>query len=352
LSSHERIIAERESLIREVIGSKIPRLWCPPLTHYTSSGALDKDRITAHWKSMRPNVGSFLIPGSTGDGWEMTEKEIITLLDFSIDLAQKYDALILIGVLKTEVSRMIEVLHQTMAFLKKKTRLYNSIEVLKKARVCGFTVCPPSGSGLTEAQIQEGLETVLDAGLPVALYQLPQVTENEMSPALVTRMAERYSNFLLLKDSGGNDGVALQDKGKSGIFLVRGAEGNYAEWLREVGGPYNGLLLSTANCFSSQLRTIIELLEKGEFEEAKELSARLTKVVNSVFDAVSTLDVGNPFTNANKAMDHFFAHGSKADQLQPPMLHAGVRLPADIIREVGELLRKSTMMSERGYVEK
>ncbi len=69
-------------------------------------------------------------------------------------------------------------------------------------------------------------------------------------------------------------GVALD-----GVSLVRGAEGGYARWTRGGGGPYDGLLLSTANVFAPQLHVILELLAHGRRAEAAELSGRIEAVV-------------------------------------------------------------------------
>ncbi len=249
ISDRKKISQQRQNLVRELVSGEMPRLWCPPLTHYTSDGSLEQERIAAHWASMVPNVNAFLVPGSTSDGWEMSDEEIRALLNFSIELAAKLDALLLVGVLKSNVSSMGEAIAETLTMLKQKAGVKDPIEVLKRTRVCGFTVCPPHGADLTQEQIQADLETVLALDLPTAIYQLPQVTGNEMSPALIARLAERYPNFFLFKDSSGSDRVALEDRGQSGVFLVRGAEGHYAAWLRESDGPYHGLLLSTANCF-------------------------------------------------------------------------------------------------------
>jgi 4-hydroxy-tetrahydrodipicolinate synthase len=336
--------------MRQLIGDKIPRLWCPPLTHYTSEGTLDKERMAAHWTSMRPNVRAFLVPGSTGDGWEMIDAEINALLDFTIELARKLDALLLIGVLRTDVMAMCEAITQTITMLKKRTGIDDPIQLLKYTRVCGFTVCPPRGAEMNQDQIQSGLESVLELGVPTAIYQLPQMTKNEMSPEVMTRLAERYANFILLKDTSGNDRVALEDKGESGIFLVRGAEGNYAQWLQESGGPYHGLLLSTANCFSAQLQGMINDLEAGRVDAAKVISDRLTRVVDSVFALVGNLSHGNPFTNANKAIDHFMAYSLRAERTEPPRLHAGIQLPKNLIKKVGSILRDADLIPQAGYL--
>ncbi|MDJ0616536.1 MAG: dihydrodipicolinate synthase family protein [Calothrix sp. MO_192.B10] len=347
---HPKISQQRQHLLRELVGEEMPRLWCPPLTHYTWDGALDKERIAAHWASMLPHVRAFLVPGSTGDGWEMSDNEIKTLLDFAIELAGKFNALLLIGVLKTDVSSMCEGISQTLTMLQQKAGVEDPTKALKQSRVCGFTVCPPRGADLTQEQIQAGMETVLALGLPTAIYQLPQVTANEMSPALIARLAQYYPNFILFKDSSGSDRVALEDKNQSGVFLVRGAEGHYAEWLRSSGGPYHGLLLSTANCFSPQLKAIVALLQNGKNKSAKNLSDQLTQVVDLVFKLVSNLPQGNPFTNANKAMDHFMAYGLQAERVLPPMLHTGIRLPENVIREVGEILKNAQLIPKTGYL--
>ncbi|MBS3808941.1 MAG: hypothetical protein KGY38_02150, partial [Desulfobacterales bacterium] len=73
---------QRKALMGKFFPEGVPRLWCPLLTHYTKGGALDKKRIAAHIKHIRPWVPAFLVPGSTGDGWEMDSAETDSLLDF------------------------------------------------------------------------------------------------------------------------------------------------------------------------------------------------------------------------------------------------------------------------------
>ena len=89
----------------------------------------------------------------------------------------------------------------------------------------------------------------------------------------------------------------------------------------------------------------------GRREEARRLSDRLSAVVKEVFARVAGLPDGNAFANANKAMDHFFAHGRQADQVAPPRLHAGSRLPVSLIHAAGETLQRHAFMPRRGYLE-
>jgi dihydrodipicolinate synthase/N-acetylneuraminate lyase len=312
----------------------IPPLWCPLLTHYREDGSLDRARITAHLRHLAPHVKGFLIPGSTGDGWEMSEPEIRDLLGVVGPELERLELHLLVGVLKTDTADAVRFIRQT-----------------KAGPGVGFTVCPPRGADLAQPAMRDALASVLELGLPTALYQLPQVTQNEMSPDTVAELAARFPNFILFKDTSGADRVANSGRDLGGVFLVRGAEGGYATWLKSGGGPYDGFLLSTANCFGRELHQVIELLKSGRRDEAQRLSDRLSTVVKEVFALVTGLPDGNAFANANKAMDHFFAHGAKAASATPPRLHAGSRLPVEVIRQTGVVLERHGFTPERGYME-
>lgn len=350
------IAAERAALSAQMIGPMMPRLWCPPLAHYTGGsdarpyGRLDLERMAAHWSAMCPHVGGFLVPGSTGDGWEMDEAELMEVVDFAMDLATKLGARILVGVLRTEIEAMRRVIADTVARLKAQTGESDALAAMRARHVVGFTITAPKGRELTQAQIQAALESVLAMELPIALYQLPQVTENEVAPEVFEALAARYPNLLLFKDSSGEDRVAMADCGKSGVFLVRGAEGAYAQSLVEDGGCYQGLLLSSANNFAAVLGGVLSLLEVGRTVEARALSDRVGEVIAAAFAMLQGCPHGNVFANANKAINHWMAYGSKALNVPPPMLHAGVRLPISAIKAVGQILRDAGFMPDQGYV--
>ena len=345
---------EREALMRRMMGASglgaVPRLWCPPITHYTAQGAVDIPRMAAHWRTMTPYVGGFLVPGSTGEAWEMAPEEVSELLDIAMKLALELDTRLLVGVLQTDVDAMHAVIDETLHALKATSGETDPTAAMLARRVAGFTVCPPSGADLDQAEIESAMESILELGLPVALYQLPQITQNEVAPETFARLASRYPNLLLFKDTSGHDCVAMADRGTSGVFLVRGAEGDYAQWLEESGGCYRGLLLSTANCFAEEFNLMIRLLQAGELRQAEALSGRVTRVVAAAFDAVADVPQANAFANANKAIDHFMAYGHSAAEMPPPVLHAGVRLPTSVIQEVGAILDTGECMPTGGYI--
>jgi dihydrodipicolinate synthase/N-acetylneuraminate lyase len=256
---------------------------------------------------------------------------------------------LLVGILASTVDDVLRRIDEAMAWLRRRTGERDALACLAKSSVCGFTVCPPSGSGLGQDVIRSGLERVLSLGAPVALYQLPQVTGNEMSPATVAALAERFPAFYLFKDSSGADRVAAS--GFREAFLVRGAEGGYAGQLALAGGDYDGFLLGTANCFARQLCEMIADVRAGRWREAEEFSGKLTAVWGELFQPASKVGHGNAFTNANKAMDHFLAHGPGASRLAPPLLHGGERLPSDLVRAAEAALTRHGLMPTRGYLE-
>lgn len=341
----------RRGLLSRLFPAGIPSLWCPVITHYRAAGGLDRERQAAHLRHLAPFVKGFLIPGSTGDGWEMDDAEIRALLDFALGEAVRLDFQVLVGVLKTDAAAAQASILDTVNWLKARADTSDVDAALARSRVCGFTVCPPKGSALTQPQIQDALAAILDLGLPTALYQLPQVTQNEMSPATVASLAARFANFVLFKDTSGADRVAMSGQPLDGVFLVRGAEGDYARWPRGAGGPYDGFLLSTANCFARELHGILESVRAGKVEPARATAVNLSSAVNEVFQLVAGLPHGNAFANANKAADHFFAHGSKASSAPPPRLHAGSSLPLEVLRATGEVLSRHGLLPVRGYLD-
>ena len=348
MTASETTAQRRAALIERLFPDGAPKLWCPPLTHYQASGALDGERIAKHLRSIAPYAKGLLVPGSTGDGWEMDAAEQRRLLDLVLEIAAELHVHVLVGALRTDAEEERQTIVDTLKWLKRRSGLNDEPAA---AGVCGFTVCPPTGRDLPQREIHDRLAAILELGVPTALYQLPQVTLNEMDPQTVAELAGRYANFYLLKDTSGTDRVASSRLDLGGVFLVRGAEGDYDRWLRSSGGPYDGFLLSTANCFAPQLHRMIEHLQHGRVQEARAVIAPVHEVVARVFDLVAELPDGNPFANANKAVDHFLAHGPEVLDVALPRLHAGSTLPPTVLEATAEALRDYGLMPEGGYLD-
>ena len=84
--------------------------------------------------------------------------------------------------------------------------------------------------------------------------------------------------------------------------------------------------------------------------EAEAFSQKLTALTDEVFALAGDVGYGNAFTNANKAMDHFFARGPDAAKVQPPRLHSRRLLPVKLIEAAGAALKHCGLMPESGYL--
>lgn len=341
----------RSEIIKQLFEDGIPELWCPLLTQYDRSGRIDKERMNAQARRISPWVKNFLVPGSTGDGWEMSDEEIFKVLDAVLEIAETYRVQVLIGVLKTGKGEARQGVLDILRWLEQRTGIRDPLACLKAAHVCGFTVCPPKGRGYSQAEIESELAAILEIGVPTAVYQLPQITENEVSPETFYNLVKRFGNLYLFKDTSGNDKVALAGLDYENVFLVRGAEGNYDRWLKYNGGGYDGFLLSTANCFAKELYEVIDCIRSGKVKEAKKISEKLTGAVDDIFAQANMLPQGNAFTNANKVIDHVLAYGPNAVNLPGPRLHSGGTIPADLIRQAIETLKKYGLLEEPGYLQ-
>lgn len=87
-------------------------------------------------------VKGFLIPGSTGHAWELSDREIEELTEFALDevRARRSPAH---WHSEITVPEMVANIKDTVGRLKKRTRLDSDRESLFRSSVCGFTVGAP-----------------------------------------------------------------------------------------------------------------------------------------------------------------------------------------------------------------
>lgn len=350
----------------------VPRLWCPLLTHFRAPGRPDANRIHRHMTEISADVKGLLVPGSTGEGWDMNDEDVLAVLRIVLERTAELGQHLLIGALKPTTDEMLRTIESVSSMLRQISGRSDTADAMKALGVAGFTICPPQGAGRTQDDLESEVGRVMEIELPIALYQLPQVTENEIDPGRVARLAERFESFFLFKDTSGIDRVALaavRGPGKvlaesdsrthgdsptldyRGVFLVRGAEGGYSRWPKAGGGPYDGLLLSTANTFSRELGEILRLLNVRRNEDAEDISSRIDRCVNEMFPLAGNLASGNAFANANKVFDHLRAFGPDAESEPTPMLYDGTCIPVELIRKGREVLDANGFDLSQGYLE-
>ncbi len=279
-----------------------PPLWCPLLTRHTAGGGIDADAMRRHAATLRPHVDGLLMPGSTGDGWQLDDAQTIAVARLGAELAREHGFELLAG-----------------AFAPTLDGILARAEIVLGAGAPGIAVCAPHGD-LAPGRIEEALENVLALGQPTALYQLPQITGNRIAPETAAALAARHPNFRWFKDSSGEDTVAHSGLLPSHVLLVRGAEGDYARWLAPI-GPYHGFLLSTANCFPAELRAVVDD-PSGQASLSRALSAA----------------VAEAFAAVNKALDHALRARATGSVPPPLVVHGGATLPDTILRRAAAAL--------------
>jgi dihydrodipicolinate synthase/N-acetylneuraminate lyase len=318
-------------------------LWVPVLSHYRGAGDLDVDRMAAQIRALRPHLRQLMLAGSTGDGWELGEPafEQVIALAWRTDVLDR-DCPLLLGVLRptTEaVLRRLAVVERMVGELPETA-----------APVLGVAVCPPVDPAATQAAILRHFERLAAAtSLPIAIYQLPQVTGCAIAPETMREMSG-WQRVVMFKDSSGADAVVAARGLHRDVVLLRGAEGDYAEALAPAVG-YDGWLLSTGNSFPASLRELARRLAAGDADGAGRLSNDLTRAVGGLFAAAGSVGFGNAFSNANRAGDHILAWGARWDRAAPPCTISGQQLPRELLAAAAAALAAVGEMPKVGYLE-
>lgn len=326
------------------LGNRDP-LWVPLLSHYdiAAPAHIDRARTGARIEHISHHVRQFLIGGTTGDGWQFSSDILNEWLELMSDNeVLTKDHSFLVAAFGATTEEVVECAQHVEDYL-------SSSDLA--AGFAGLTVCPPIDAKAGQAQIRAHFETILAAThSPIAIYQLPQITKCEIAPHTLSALLEGTSRITYFKDTSGRD-VVVDTLGRyEDLALLRGAEGGYAGHLRSCGGRYDGWLLSTANCFAPDLREIINLISKGETEQASSRSKEMTDLVNAIFAIAFGLEEGNPFSNVNKAVDHIFAFGRRWRSVPAPRMATGTELSTEFMDRIDSLLDEHNRIAEVGYL--
>ncbi|MCE7030358.1 dihydrodipicolinate synthase family protein [Jiella avicenniae] len=319
-------------------------LFVPVLSHYAAGGpgTLDPARTLAHIRAIRPSVRQIMLAGSTGDGWEASDETFDALIDLAAsDAVGDLDVSLIFGALRPSTDAVIARLTHLERRL--------DADAALAARVSSAVVCPPVDADASRETILAHYEAVFDASrLPIAVYQLPQVTGCRIAPETLARLSGS-PRVPLFKDSSGEDRVAESRLDFGQVALVRGAEGGYLEALKPE-GPYDGWLLSTGNVLGEPLRQLLALKAEGRLADAAALSARLSDAVAAIFARAQGEGGANAFSNANRAMDHIAAHGAGWREAPPPLKVDGNPLSASLIEAAAGIAGEFLPVGGKGYL--
>ena len=170
---------DRTTLTRLLFPAGVPILWSPTLVFYDEAGRIDRGRQLAHLAFMTPHVKGYLVPGSTGDAWEMDDAEALAALEVAIPFAAQHGLYLLVGVLRPTTDAMHALIDKVLNYLCRRAGTDSIADAFAASHVRGLTIAAPTtDTPLSQDAIGAALAPVFELGLPIALYQLPQVTGN------------------------------------------------------------------------------------------------------------------------------------------------------------------------------
>ena len=274
-------------------------LWVPIISHYqnTKNLELDNSLIQKHIKWLEPHVKQFLVCGTTGDGWNLTDKLILNWLDI---LSQK-------SLINKDNKILFGAFGKTTEDVLRRTDIIEKY-ILKNGSSAGFfglTLCAPVNENIKQDEIILHFTRIIEnTYLPISIYQLPQVVKCKIEPETLKVLKDKFKDRIqLFKDTSGEDNVVNSGINFSDIIFLRGAEENYFNHLKP-NGKYDGFLLSSANCFGKILREICNEMAVNNYDDAEKMSIKLSDLIRISFLEGQKLNFGNPFSNVNKAFTH------------------------------------------------
>ena len=295
-------------------------LWFPPLTYYSEGGEIDTEKMKKALADIYPYSKGVLVPGSTGDGWVLCRERQELLVRFFLKGFDFGRFSMMIGALKPTADETIRAIGRWCEILREESGKADDREAMDMLGVKAFVFCVPAGLDDRDLQLAE-MGRILDLGLPMAFYQLPLVTGVTVDPVVIAELAARYENLIVAKDSGGADEIAKSGLLKDRLMLLRGAEGDQTGMVTGDAPMYDGMLLSTVNCFAKEHSELLKGLRDY---------SGYGDVITEVFDAVSE-PVSNAFSDAVRAICHVKEFGRDAANINA-YCYNGERLPADLIR--------------------
>ncbi len=176
---------KRLEIQRDLFPAGIPKLWCPTLSFFSAAGRFDSSRIAQHMHRLAPHVRGILVPGSTGEGWEMTDAQITELLEIVVPIALQLNMKMLIGILKVDTDSVLRAIDSLARFLSADS-------------VVGVTVCAAKGAERTQADIRSGLARVLNLQIRRRFTNYLKLlrTKFQLRPSLAWRTTMRTSLYL------------------------------------------------------------------------------------------------------------------------------------------------------------
>jgi dihydrodipicolinate synthase/N-acetylneuraminate lyase len=230
------------------------------LTPFTDDGtALSEPRLRAYCDFLlERGVHGLFAFGTTGEWPLLTEEERATGARVLVDQAHgRVPVVIHAGAFSTEQAARLAV-------------------QAREAGATAVSVVSPPYYPLDEQALFEHFVAVarVVSGFPVFLYNIPDFTNNDISPALLLRIARAADNLVGLKYSGGSlQRLREYRRAVGGTFSL--FNGNDSLALPGLHEGADGLVSGNAAAYPELLVALYGLFRQGRFAEAREKQAEL-----------------------------------------------------------------------------
>ena len=282
-------------------------LWIPLITPFAGD-AVDHPaltRLVQHYAAA--GVNGFVVCGSTGEAAALDKHEQFAVLDTVLAAA---------GALPVVMGLSGYHLGQTIAWVKE----------LAQRPIAGLLVPPPHYIRPAQAGLVQWFTALADAsGTPLIVYDIPYRTGCHITLETLLALAA-HPNIQAIKDCGGDAGKtqALITDGR--LQVLAGEDAQIFTTLA-LGGA--GAISASAHVCTAQFVEVMQFLNDGKLQQARELWQPLLPVVHAAF--------GEPNPAVIKAA--LAQQGLIQDGLRLPMVAASAAATARLVAAIDRVTR-------------
>lgn len=282
-------------------------LWIPLITPFAGD-AVDHPaltRLVQHYAAA--GVNGFVVCGSTGEAAALDKHEQFAVLDTVLAAA---------GALPVVMGLSGYHLGQTIAWVKE----------LAQRPIAGLLVPPPHYIRPAQAGLVQWFTALADAsGTPLIVYDIPYRTGCHITLETLLALAA-HPNIQAIKDCGGDAGKtqALITDGR--LQVLAGEDAQIFTTLA-LGGA--GAISASAHVCTAQFVEVMQFLNDGKLQQARELWQPLLPVVHAAF--------GEPNPAVIKAA--LAQQGLIQDGLRLPMVAASAAATARLVAAIDRVSR-------------
>lgn len=253
----------------------------PILTPMNPDESINFDELRNQIERMlKGGVHGLFVFGTNGEGYILSEKEKIQVLEVTID----------------QVNGRVPVYAGTGCI-----STADTIRLSKKAQELGadvLSIITPSFAVASQKELYDHyMEVAKHVDIPIVLYNIPARTGNKLLPETVAQLAKDADVIMGVKDSSGDWNNLLayinQTKDLEKDFRVLSGNDSLILSCLEAGGA--GGIAGCANVYPHVLSSIYELFKAGKMEEAKAAQ-------DSIASFRAVFKYGNPNTVVKKAV--------------------------------------------------